>query len=142
MKKYSEYFITRTRKDTEEVFICCSDDKPIELEDFIYRVHKDLFGGALPNDWIYGVLSEAFEAIENEEEFDSIINELDYDPYDSDLYKWFNNSFANEYCAEVMEEFSFKNVMDILRAGNTIAKRAIYSAVNEFLKKHNQCLQD
>ncbi len=131
MKTYSQYFETRKR-DNGKSFICCTDNAPEELRDLIRDVHLKQFEGALPNDWIYGVILEAFEALEQDARED--IN-IEADPYHHDLKTWLCEPFADEFCDRAMDEglCISGDIINAVACGQILAKEAIYDAVNAFL---------
>lgn len=130
--KYNEYFQEKTRPCGHS-FTCLKDDAPEDLQDLIRSIHFGHFYEALPNDWIYENILAAFIDMEENYDFDSILQCLEADIYHNDLVIWLSNSFAAEYCNEYLEESSPKNIWDILQSGNYRAKQAIYFAVNDFL---------
>jgi len=139
MKTYSKYFEYRNRagEKQDSRFVGKTDDAPDELADLIRDVHFDHFDGALPNDWIYREILDAFETLEeNGNDIENCC--FDSDPYYSDLYRWFNNGFADEYCNEVLEGGILgepKDIWAIIGAAQHFARERIYRAVSEFLEE-------
>ena len=93
---YSQYFITKSR-DCGHDFICTNEEAPKELKDLIQDIHMNGFN-CMPNDWIYRTIMEAFEELE-ESKLEDI--DISADSYYSDLYKWFGEPFAHEFCQEI-----------------------------------------
>ncbi len=135
MKNYSEYFETRKRNDKN--FVCCKDEVPQELKDLIRDIHMNHFSGALPNDWIYRVIMEAFEELETEK-LDDI--SIEADCYYGQLYEWFGNPYAHEYCNEAIEcDSPAKDIYAIISLAQYLSKRNIYESVNQFMEgKENE----
>ena len=135
MKTYSQYFITKKRG--EEEFICLSDDKPSYLHDFIRSVHLDHFDGTLPNDWIYRIISQAFDELEsNDNDIDNV--SLEADPYYSSLHTWLQEPYSIRICDDYLEEFYSEGgydmgMWDLISGGQWLAKRRICDSVHLFL---------
>lgn len=136
-KEYSKYFEKALRHDGVH-FIKRRADAPDDLAELIREIHLEYFGGALPNDWIYSTILEAFEDLEREEIDD--LN-LECDPYYSDLYKWFGEPFAHELCEEAQEEevCAGAKVYEIIGTAQWLAKDRIYRAVNDFIQGEVSC---
>lgn len=137
--KYSQYFITKPREDGV-YFTLLREDRPEELQDFVRAVHMKHFGGCLPNDWIYETISHAFNQLE-ENKLENCCIEADF--YNSNLYKWLGEPFAQEYCNEVIQEDLIpkeKDIYSLISCAQYLAKERIYQAVNDFLKeeKHKE----
>ena len=134
---YSQYFETKTRKSTQEPFVCLKDEAPQELKDFVQQVHFNHFYKCLPSDWIYSAIWEAFDNL-SMDDIDDIT--IEADPYYSELYKWFGEPFANEFCTECIEEglIDPKNVYQIIASGQWLAKERIYHAVNDFIQQQKE----
>lgn len=133
--KYSQYFEVAKRADTNREFIRLKDDKPKELVDLIAKIHQRLFYGALPNDWIYSVILEAFEALE-ENDLDDCTIEADI--YNHDLLNWLyenGNTFAIQYCNDYLEEFGNRSndIVQYISGGQWLSKDRIYTYVNDFI---------
>lgn len=131
--KYNDYFITKTRQD-EKRFICLKDNPPAELYNLVSEIHEHFFFNALPNDWIYATIFEAFEAIE----LDGENYNVNADVYTYDLNKWTQNSFSHEYLNEALEKHRYKDFYDLIMDAQVIAKNRIYSAVELFLEEHKE----
>ncbi len=124
-KQYYKYFQSATRVNGDE-FFKLSDDAPQDLQDLVQSIHF----GALPNDWVYQVIMEAFEEL-SDNDLDDI--NMESDPYYHDLYKWFGQPFAHALCNEVMI-VGFKNIYEIIGFAQQQAKQRIYEAVNEYIQ--------
>ncbi len=137
---YAAYFVTRKRQDGTE-YVSYAEGAPEELKEFVRRIHMDHFYGALPNDWIYKVIAEAFEGLANDD-IDNVTIEADI--YTHDLLCWLyenGQSFALQYCAEWLDQFSDNQGLDIakqIEGGQWLAKNTIYIAVHEFLEEKKQ----
>lgn len=135
-KEYAKYFQTKTRTTTQERFVCLVDEAPEDLSELVRWIHKRYFWGALPNDWIYDVIADAFIDL-NENNLDDI--SLESDIYNNQLADWLKEPYANEYCIQAAEELGEKNnIFDAIGQGQFMAKQAIYDAVNEFIQKDNE----
>lgn len=132
-KTYSQYFETRPR-DNGKSFVCCRDGAPRELRDMIYEIHLNQFEGALPNDWIYKTIAEAFEALEQDPREN--IN-IEADPYRYDLKTWLMEPFADSFCECAMKEglCVSGDMINGISCGQFLAKEAIYDAVDQFLNR-------
>jgi hypothetical protein len=131
---YSTYFETRTRDG--KTFIACKDETPQEVKDLIRDIHFKCFNGCLPNNWIYQIIMEAFEELEDND-LDDIT--IESDPYYSQLNEWLTNPFAHEYCNQVIDEIpDMKDIYQIIGFGQYLAKRAIYDAVNDFMQSNKE----
>ena len=133
--KYSQYFETNTRTDGTN-FIALSDNAPEELKTFMQNLHLEEFNGSLPNDWIFHVALCAFEELE-EQDFDEI--NLEADCCYKDLYRWFGESFAYDFCTEVVIEFGEqKDIYALIASAQVLAKDRIYRAVDEFMQNREE----
>lgn len=136
-KKYSEYFIVKKRNETNESFFSLSQDAPKELTKLVYDIHQDF--DCLPNDWIYSIIVEAFEELE-ETPLDNCSYEADC--YYNSLYKWFGEPYANELCSEYLTEFGCGidtiSMYTIIGNAQYLAKDRIYRFVDEFLEEHDK----
>lgn len=131
---YAQFFETAKRVTNDEDFIRLNLAAPQKLHDLIKDIHFDHFDGCLPNDWIYQIALEAFEALENDDLEDITIES---DIYNQDLAKWLLNPFADEYCQEAQEEGllpAFAGIYTIIGSGQILAKERIYHTVNAFLQ--------
>lgn len=136
---YYQYFQTKERNvdDRSSFFTCLTDDAPEDLSDFIHKIHDDYFDACLPNDWVYAVISNAFEEIHHDK-IDDIM--IEADPYYYDLVKWLHNGFADGYCNKALSEGLNEgtDVHDIIGWGQFMAKECIYQAVNEFIEEERE----
>lgn len=127
--EYSQFFENKTRSNGDK-FYALKDAAPEKLSDFIEKIHSDHFFGALPNDWIYDTIHSAFL---DQEDGSAVDPEADC--YNSELYKWLNNGFADEYCNEALQDgLANPEIWSIISAGQYLAKTRIYDAVYEFLQ--------
>lgn len=134
--KYSQYFETAERADTNENFTRLKDNAPEILNELIQEIHGTFYN-CLPNDWIYSVILEAFEAFE-ENELDDYTIEADI--YNSDVLNWLyenGNAFAIQYCNDYLEEFGTrsKEIIQFISGGQSLAKDKIYHKVNDFIQE-------
>jgi hypothetical protein len=130
---YKNYFERGNKVDNGLPYIFLKDDAPDELKDLVYEIHQHF--DALPNDWIYEIVREAFDDLSNDK-LDDITIEADC--YHNDLYKWFGYSFSDGLCNEVMEGDHFENIWVVISAAQYIAKRQIYEAVDAFISYHSR----
>jgi hypothetical protein len=102
MTKYQEFFAYRKRND-ETKYWCLEDGAPSELRDLVYEIHYQIFEGCLPNDWVYDVISQAINELEdNGNDLDDI--NIECDCYYGQLYKWLGHSFSHGFCNKAVEE--------------------------------------
>lgn len=108
-------------------------DAPEELQECVKDIHLNKFYGVLSNDWIFENILTAFEELEADD-LDNI--SIEPDCYNSDLRKWVDNSFAPVMIDEAQDEGIVRDQADFwerVSAGQILAKRYIYEAVNDFL---------
>lgn len=130
-KQYAECFHIKNRVSG---FRYTTVDAIPELKDFIMNLHLEHFYKAMPNDWIYEIVSDAFFELACDD-LDKIT--IEADAYYSELYKWLNEGFADKYCQEYMDEFGpCDKFWDIISGGQWLAKTRIYDLVNGFLEEH------
>jgi hypothetical protein len=128
--EYGKYFTTKVRTNGSH-YTTLKDEAPEELTVLVREIH-DIFS-ALPNDWIYEVISDAFEELEdNDLENCSIEGDHCY----SDLYKWLNYGFADDLCQEYLDDCCTIRLdfWDILGSAQVYGKERIYQAVNDFIQ--------
>lgn len=134
--KYSEMFIKKERADGTKFMVFEGSEY---IQDFIHDIHRDYFFDCWPNDWIYSIIAEAFDALEK----DSIENcNFDADPYYNDLINWLKEPYAQEYVNEVLEECGGINLTDIISDAQSNAIKNIYYAVDEFITEHEDYDED
>ncbi len=139
MKEYSQYFEVANRPDGSS-FIRKTEGCPTVIDDLVCNIHFDYFDGCFPNDWIYQIILEAFEAFELGDDLEDIC--LEPDVYYVDLHRWLTNPFAHGLCDEVIQEYWHSptrlNFTDIISYAQVRAKRMIYDAVDEFLQQQEK----
>jgi hypothetical protein len=134
--QYSKYFETGVRTDSGKSFVKCTEDAPEDLKELIYQIHNKSFDGCFPNDWIYEIIWEAFEALEKDKLEDISI---EADIYDRELYEWLGNCFSDEYCNQALQnECPTTNITQIIQTRQCLVKEAIYQAVDEFIEEDEQ----
>lgn len=136
---YTKYFTNKVRDNGKE-FYCLKDGAPIEIQELIRAIHFDIFEGAMPNDWVYATIMEAFEDITDNDSYD--INDLiTTDIYNSDLFQWLQDCpYSQCFCDEALQEgwLQGKGLTDIIQGGQYIAKERIYRMVAEFLEEQDK----
>jgi hypothetical protein len=133
-KDYEQFFTMSIRTDGNE-FIKLKDEAPEDLRYLVRQIHFDLFGGCLPNDWVYDTIHSAFNDLQHEN-LDNLT--LEPDAYYSKLYKWFGEPFAHQYCNEAIDEIGpFKNIYDAIGHGQYLAIERIYGQVNQFINEES-----
>lgn len=133
-KDYTQYFDWKKRI-TEKAYVTLRDDAPKELQQLIYHIHDDIFQ-SLPNDWIYEVIYEAFDALSRDKLEDIIIGS---DYYNSSLYEWLGYSFAAGFCDDIIEcSDKLETIYSIISRGQHHAKAFIYDAVDHFINNEEQ----
>lgn len=131
--EYSKFFETRKRAQTGESFIALTEDAPEELKQLVRDIHGRF--GSMPNDWIYKVILEAFEDMEDVQDLDSCVIEADC--YRWELIDWLQNHYAIQFIEEAREtEGSDSSFEGMIQNGQTHAKYTIYQAVYIFLDNH------
>lgn len=137
MKNYSQYFKTKKIKD-DTAYVIKTDDCPVEIENLCFDIHKQF--DSLPNNWIYDQIYSAFMDLEDldDDSRESLIGELEADPYYNQLYLWFGEPFADTCIDEAREVgiIENQNIYDQIAIGQIFAKRQIYNAVKDFLEKN------
>lgn len=134
--EWEQFFVSKARPSLDR-FICLKDDKPKVLYDFVYTVHDEF--GALPNDWIYKIMSEAFDAACECADLGGW--EVYADDCHSDRYKWLDERYADDFIAQAVDEglvsCGERDIWEIVAAGQYMAKRRIYDLVEEFLGRNS-----
>jgi hypothetical protein len=139
-RKYYGKYLENVKRPNGDTFVRKTDNTPIEFDNLIYDIHKSNFFGAMPNDWIYEIIKEAFEYMEGidiDEDTDVSDMNIESDIYDIDLYEWMkNNGYAQDYCDEYQDEFHVDGqVKQLVRGGQWLAKKKIYEEVLEFIRE-------
>lgn len=131
-REYRKYFETTFRADGIEC-MCKTDDHPEDLDNLIYSIHEEL--DAMPNDWIYRIILEAFEAME-EEDYTWEDCTIESDVYNSDLYKWFGEPYAPGFIEQYVTELSdTKDIWTMISGGQWLAMERIYQMVSDFINE-------
>ncbi len=131
--QYFKYFQEKTRLQSGTKFMCLTDDAPQELKDLVRAIHFDYFDGCLPNDWIYSVISEAFDDLKHD---DLRGVNIEADIYNCDLIKWLENPFAVGIVDEcIQEDGGCIGIIDRIQAAQYRAKSMIYQAVIDWIEE-------
>ena len=128
--KYSEFFELTKNPRTLISMCVLKSDAPKELHQLIEAIHSNCFDGAMPHDWIYETIRDAFETLE-EDDFDNV--SIEADTYYHQLHDWLAVPGAQRYCDEATEMGKFKGIYEIIAAGQAHARWTVYSEVNQFL---------
>jgi len=129
-RQYGQYLHMQTRANGTS-YISKTDDCPKELEALIYDIHKHF--DAMPNDWIYRVIGQAFDDMD-QDDYTTEDCSIEADCYNSDLYKWFGEPYALECIDEYASEFADnKDIYTLIAGGQWLALERIYSMVGEFI---------
>ena len=134
---YSQFFITDKRPDGGQ-FYKLNKEAPEDLQKLLFNIHKKEFNGSLPNDWVYQTTLEAFEALEENNLHDL---DLDADIYNTDLAKWLQEPFAEEFCQEALDEgycTDKTTIFEHIACGQRLAKFKIYASVDYFLNENGE----
>lgn len=138
--KYTNLFKTNTRKD--ESFFYYLDDNAKSLEMLVRTIHFDVFGGCLPNDWIYQQCFYAFEQLEQcdcERDYERALSEIAPDCYSHQLRAWLQEPFAAGLVDEEMEESgNIGSIDNTLGNAQIRAIGSIYAYVWEFICNDEQ----
>ena len=142
MKKYYDYFKSMQHKVTGKWIYSVVKGTPQKLTDFILYIHE-AFDCGFPNDWIYEVIADAFRDFQIDEvSLADFIGQVQVDPYDRDLIEWLKESYAAEYCNEVIRDCNEVireglcdewGIMQLIAQGQWKAKIDIYQLVALFL---------
>lgn len=131
---YTKYFQIKTRVKDQKAFYCLTDDKPKELYQLVFDIHQ-MFD-ALPNDWIFKTIYEAFDELSR----DLIGNiSIEADIYLSDLKQWFLEPYAISMCDDYLMSIDHnpEAIIGIIIGGQWMMKDKIYHAVSDFLTENN-----
>jgi len=131
--EYSQFFEKKNKTIDDREFFCLMSDSPEELQELVREINLEI-GSGFPNDWIYGVISEAFCALENDDLEDCLIES---DLYNKDLIEWLHNSFALELCEETREQTYLPKmtIIDLISRAQNDCKCKIYEAVDDFMQE-------
>lgn len=130
---YFGKFFTQQKNHKGNLHITC-ELGPQALREFICDVHTSNFANALPDDWIFATISDCFERL-SFDEIDDI--QLEADPYYSQLYEWFGNSYAHGWCNEYLEQAQrdINDIYSIISGAQELAMDCILHRVNDFLEE-------
>lgn len=135
--KYNEFFKITERSTTKEKISVLVDEAPSELEDLVRYIHDHF--DAMPNDWIYSTIHDAFNDIEEsyviDVELDTILNDIESDVYTHDLIEWLHNPYAITCIEEASHDFITDDFTGMIRHGQLVAKIEIYTQVYDFIHK-------
>lgn len=137
---YTQHFEIRKRQVDGKEFSCLKDDAPLDLIDLVRNIHINYFYECWPNDWIYGTIHAAFDALE-QDDIDNIT--IDPDIYNAQVYLWLlenGNAYASAYCNDYMDEFGddVHNITKMISGGQWLAMDKIYHAVNEYMQEQKE----
>ena len=137
-RNYFAMFVFKERADGS-TFHCVDKTNPNSqpLSDLIYKIHDELFGGCLPNDWIYNQICSAFERLEqcnDENSYECALNEIEGDIYSNNLLDWAKYSFSLDLIDEELRDgFKPDSMINLIQMAQTRAIDQIYSYVWGFL---------
>ncbi len=80
-------FVTKTREPSGTEYVTLADNAP----KWLYNTVRDAHQGDMPNDWIFQVCKDAYEAEDLDPTADGAIHEFadsSVDIYTKDLYQW------------------------------------------------------
>jgi hypothetical protein len=136
---YSKYFETKKR-DNGKCFAYLIDTAPRKLCDLVQHVHDLVYREThcmFPNDWIYWTIMHAFEDLER-----GCLEDCNIEPdsYYRDLYEWFGENFARDYCDSAVEEdyCDGKDIYKTIACAQQMSMTDIYHAVNHFLETNKE----
>ena len=141
MNQYTQQFEWKKR-DNGTYFYCIKEDEGA-LYDLIHSIHEEQFYGCLPDDWVYGQIYNAFEALEDhisDDDFDRACTEIQTDVYTNDLLEWAKWPIAREYIQQGIDDFGNKgcDLDKTISLGQHLAIEAIYRRVWEFLQAERE----
>lgn len=127
---FTQYFETATRPNGN-TFTRNTDNCPEHIKEFIHFVHDHF--DAMPNDWIYETIYNAFEYLEH-----NTIDDVNIEPsvYNSTLIEWLHNPFAINCIDEYRQEIGFNEKDDFITQisrGQWLAMDIIYRLVSDFI---------
>ena len=133
-QEFLNWFEPKTR-DSGETFLTMKDGHPEIVQDMVRKTHC----GMLPDDYKYDYVVDALEAILAYDNPDDITNEMEADPYNSDLLKWLGSNLSRaEYVERGVEEFGINpNPFDLFRVigvGQYLEKVEVFNIVRNFLE--------
>lgn len=135
MLDYTDLF-TCEKRSNASYFYCLKNPQDEGIGQLIQQIHEDEFEGCMPNDWIYAETYYAFERLaicDNENDFHAAMDEIEGDPYTSELLDWAQHGFAQSYIQRVLDEERPSSLDGLLRQAQVWAKERIYLHVWEFL---------
>ena len=135
-----------TTKKGEDTITIFDDNMPTELKDLFFKNDFEIDNFYYDNsDYAFDLMNDAItdaksinEAIKIIEDFDSITDELEADPYTSQLTNWLNSNNINvDYITQALQEFGeFKNGFDLLAMAQYIAKCEVYNLAKDVFLKY------
>jgi hypothetical protein len=139
-QKFNQYFEMTVRKSNGEIISTLKEDKPESLKKLVFEIHDHF--DCMPNDWLYSIIQEAFENIEenysDNTDIDTILSDLSSDLYYSDLLDWLSNPFAPELMDEAEQEYGYKDFYSLIQNAQLLAKDKIYRIVNDFIEEQTE----
>lgn len=143
--QYAAMF-TQDVRESGETFVKTIDDCPEELTSLIHAAHGDM----LPDDWRYNCIWNALLAFAEYDDPDSVIDDVESDPYHSDLLRWLSSHtdrpyYVNQYVEQYVEEFGKPNDFDLMQLigfGQWMEKREVYSSVLESLQELVEAMEE
>ena len=132
----SQAFEPATRPGNGETFRKLRDSAP-EWMVTVCRLARD-DGSMLPDDWRYGFIEQAADALAGHEDIDSARDSLEPDMYTSDLTAWLHGRNSRVYyLGEALTEYgSFRDGFQLLAVAQMIEKAETFQQVVAALQSH------
>lgn len=130
------------KRDNDENFECLKDGSAEWMRDLVREAHDS----SLPNDMTYSFITEALQALSDNEDLDDAMISLEPDVYNRDLLNWLASSISRaEIVNEAVEEYglSSKNfdLMQVIGMGQVKEKIEVFGVVLNQLQDHLDSLE-
>lgn len=121
---------TKTRASGERFYTIRYDSLPFDLQSIVRDIHGDM----LPNDWIYSVVVEGLELIQDRDDWEDALSELEPDIYTADLMSWLNFPDFRERANEALREIGAESIEDAAMYAQVQLKHEIISELYSALE--------
>lgn len=122
-------FITTSTRPDGSTYYRLADNAPSWISELVYTAHGDM----MPDDYIYRWCSYALDAFADYDEPQKAIDDLQSEPYNSQLLAWLSSNLSRIAFVDDAMENGAEDLISAVSWGQTEEMREVYYSVLESL---------